>query len=145
MTTVEHYAGAGDSDGEPIDWRKPSALLSSLVGAVVLGPAAAILGVYHAINHHVGPWWVAAYVAGFGIASAGLGVWGKASSIRSDKLMDAAHAAAKACGASDEEIFDLLLHAPPEPPTTKTRAAFSITALLIVVGVMTWVLKYLVT
>jgi len=145
MTTTENHAGISENDGEPVDWRKPSALLSSLVGAVVLGPAAAILGVYHAIHHHAGPRWVAAYVAGFVIASAGLGFWGKASSIRSDRLMDAAYTAAKARGASDSELFDLLLHAPPEPPTTKMRAALSVTPWLAAAGVIGFVLKYLVT
>ncbi|MEY9861359.1 hypothetical protein ABH935_007000 [Catenulispora sp. GAS73] len=145
-TTANHaVAGTGDTDGKPTNWPKPSALRASLIGAVVLGPAAAILGIYHAINHGARPWWVAAYVAGFGVICAAMGVWGKASSIRNDKLMDAAYTAAKARGASDDEIFDLLLHAPPEPPTTKLRDALYIAGMLAIAGVITWILKYLVT
>jgi hypothetical protein len=59
--------------------------------------------------------------------------------------MDAAYAAATARGASDGEIFDLLLHAPSEPPTSKLRGALYIAGVLAVAGVITWVLKYLVT
>lgn len=146
MTTVTNLTVTDDAEDPAANWPKPSAVRASLLCAVVLGPAAVILGVNRVLDHpgDLG-WWLAAYAAGFAALCAVLGVAAKVSGNRDDRRMDAAVAAAEACGADDNEIFDLLLHAPPHLETSKLRDALALAGVLAVGGIATWVLMYLVT
>lgn len=138
MTTT-NLTVTDDSEGGEANWPKPSAVHASLLCAVILGPAAVILGVNRVLDHpgDLG-WWLAAYAAGFAALCAVGGIAAKVSGNRSDERMDAAVAAAEARGADDNEIFDLLLHAPPHPETSKLRDALTLAAVLAVAGVATW-------
>jgi hypothetical protein len=144
VTTTTDLTVIDDGKDSEANWPKRSAVHASLLCAVVLGPAAVILGVNRVLDHpgDLG-WWLAVYAAGFAALCTVLGIAAKVSGNRSNERMDAAVAAAEARGADDNEIFDLLLHAPPHPETSKRRDALTLAGFLAVAGIATWVLKYL--
>ncbi|MFL6114268.1 MAG: hypothetical protein ACJ786_23350, partial [Catenulispora sp.] len=106
MTTTTDLTVTDDGKDSDANWPKRSAVHASLLCAVILGPAAVILGVNRVLDHpgDLG-WWLAAYAAGFAVLCAVGGIAAKVSGNRSDARMDAAVAAAEARGADDDEIF----------------------------------------
>ena len=128
------------------NWPKSSPWYASAVIAVVLGPAAVILAVWHVIEHpgSLG-WWLAEYAAGFGLVCIVAGVGMKHTGDRRDRRTDAAYAAARAAGADEEEIFDILHYGPPAPATSKLHSAVSTVAFLALVAVGAWGLEHLVS
>jgi hypothetical protein len=140
MTTATEPA-AGDAKA---NWPKLSAWYASAVTAVVLAPAATILAVWHVIEHP-GPLgrWLAEYTAGFGLLCIAAGVGMKYTSRRDDRRTDAAYAAARAAGADEQEIFDILHYGPPAQASSKLRTTASTIALLAPIAAACWGLQHL--
>lgn len=127
------------------NWPRLFPWYASAVIAVVLALAVVILAVWHVINHpgSLG-WWLAAYAAGFGLLCIVAGVGMKYTGDRADRRKDAAYTAARAAGADEEEIFDILHYGPPAPATSKLHTTVSTIAFLALVAVGAWGLGRLV-